>query len=110
MTGELNDRPMVMISNLAQKKTIHWVSVKLVGKASNRDGFGAKVSVKAGGKTSTQWQDGKSGYLSFSSLPLYFGLGRSAAIESIEVTWPSGARQEVKTGLETNRQIEIREP
>ena len=38
--------------------------VKLRGTQSNRDGLGARVRVKAGGQTCTQWHDGKSGYLS----------------------------------------------
>jgi enediyne biosynthesis protein E4 len=110
VTGELNDVPMVMVNDISTRKQLRWIAVRLVGSKSNRDGFGAKVTVKAGGKTSVQWHDGKSGYLSFSSLPLYFGLGDAAKIDSIEVLWPSGVRQEVKQGLDLNRQIEIREP
>ncbi len=110
VTGELNDTPMVMLSDLSSRKNLHWIGVKLVGKKSNRDGFGAKVTLKSAGTVSTQWHDGKSGYLSFSSLPLYFGLGDSAKVDSIEVLWPSGVRQEVKQGLDANRVLEIREP
>ncbi len=50
VTGELNDVPMVMVSDLASRQNLHWISIKLRGKASNRDGLGAKVTVKAGGK------------------------------------------------------------
>jgi hypothetical protein len=31
-----------------------------------------------------------SSYLSQSELPLTFGLGRHAAVQSIEITWPNG--------------------
>jgi hypothetical protein len=81
-----------------------------VGTISNRDGLGATVRVKAGEKTYTQYHNGKSGYLSQSSLPLYFGLGEASKVDGIEITWPSGTKQIVKSGLEINRQIEIKEP
>jgi hypothetical protein len=63
------------------------------------------VVVKAGGRTYTQWHDGKSGYLSQSSMPLYFGLDGAKAIESVEVTWPSGIVQTVKA--KPNKTLEV---
>lgn len=110
VTAELQDVPLVFFSDLAARKKIQWLKIELRGKSSNRDGLGARVSVKAGGKTSTQWHDGKSGYLSHSSLPLYFGLGDADKIDSIEVLWPSGTRQVITEGLSTNRLLEIQEP
>ncbi len=110
VTNEYNDLPQVLISNLTSKRQIHYLKVKLTGTTSNRDGLGATVQVKAGGRTLTQYNDGKSGYLSQSSLPLYFGLGDSAKVDSIEVTWPSGTQQSVTSGLGVNQQIQVTEP
>jgi hypothetical protein len=93
ITNEWNDHPMVLVSNLAEKKKIHFVKIKLAGTISNRDAIGATVKVHAGGKTYTRYNDGKSGYLSQSSMPLYFGLGDTDKIDSVEVTWPSGKKQ-----------------
>ena len=73
----------------------HWIGLKLIGTKSNRDAIGARVRVKAGGQTWTQWNDGKSGYLSQSSMPLYFGFGDATKIDRIEVLWPSGKKQEL---------------
>jgi enediyne biosynthesis protein E4 len=64
------------------------------------------VRVKAGGQTWTQWNDGKSGYLSQSRMPLYFGLGDAAKVDSIEVLWPSGKTQTVQNP-KPGTQIEI---
>ena len=98
---------MILISDLAQKKpSLHYLKVKLRGTVSNRDGLGAQVAVKAGGQTLTQWNDGKSGYLSQSSMPLYFGLGDAAKVDSVEVTWPTGKKQTV-AGPKANGVIEI---
>jgi hypothetical protein len=69
--------------------------VNLVGNKSNREGLGAKVTVASGNLKMMKVQDGKSGYLSQSDFPLYFGLGNSTKIDSIEVLWPSGTRQSV---------------
>ncbi|MBC8001335.1 MAG: CRTAC1 family protein [Opitutaceae bacterium] len=109
VVADFNGPPMIQINNLTSKKAVHFAKIKLVGATSNRDGLGAVVKVKAGGRTFTQVNDGKSGYLSQSVMPLYFGLGDATQVESVEVTWPSGTKQSVTTGLGTNRQIEIKE-
>jgi enediyne biosynthesis protein E4 len=107
VTNDFNSEPMVLISDLVQKRpNLRWLRVKLRGTVSNRDGLGARVRVKAGGQTYTQWNDGKSGYLSQSSLPLYFGLGDAQKVDSVEVTWPSGRTQTV-AAPKVNGEIEI---
>jgi len=110
VTNDFNSEPQVLVSDLAQRKRIHWLKVVLVGTKSNREGIGAAVRVHAGGQTYTKWNDGKSGYLSQSDLPLYFGLGEAAKISSVEVDWPSGRKQKVTSGLEENQTLRITEP
>jgi enediyne biosynthesis protein E4 len=95
VTNEFNGKPQFLMSNLAERKKISYLKVSLVGNKSNREGLGAKVTVTAGNLKMTKVQDGKSGYLSQSDFPLYFGLGDSTKIDSIEVLWPSGTRQSV---------------
>ncbi len=121
ITNEFNAQPMVLISNLAQQKgpSLHFLKVRLEGSAgradstgsgSNREGIGARVIVRAGGNSYTQVMDGKSGYLSQSDLPLYFGLGDAGKVDSVEVHWPSGKVQTVTAGIETNSLLVIQEP
>jgi len=95
VTNEFNAAPRVLISNLTEKKKVSYIKIKLVGTKSNREGLGAKVKVAAGDLKLTKVLDGKSGYLSQSDLPLYFGLGTATRIDSIEVLWPSGTKQSV---------------
>jgi hypothetical protein len=95
VTNNFNIAPQVFVSDLAQTHKISYLKVKLVGTKSNRGGLGAKVTVAAGNLKITKVQDGKSGYLSQSDLPLYFGLGDAKQIDSIEILWPSGVRQTV---------------
>ena len=102
---------MVLVSDLAERKAgLRYLQVRLVGTRSNRDGLGAVVTVRAGQHQSTQVNDGKSGYLSQSRLPLYFGLGEAAAVERVEVLWPSGLRQVIKEPGVLNGLLEVTEP
>jgi enediyne biosynthesis protein E4 len=110
VTNDFNSAPQVLVSNLAQHRPIHWISVSLVGTTSNRNGLGATVRVRAGGRVYTKYNDGKSGYLSQSALPLYFGLDEADRIERIEVDWPSGRKQVETQQLEVNRTRQIVEP
>ena len=109
ITNEMNDRPQILISNLSDRKPVHFLKIKLTGTASNRDGLGATVKVSAGSRTYTRYHNGKSGYLSQSSLPLYFGLGDASRAERIEVKWPSGIQQTVTNNIPSNAQMTIRE-
>ena len=110
VTNDFNSEPQVLVSDLAERKPIRWLKIVLTGTVSNRDGLGATVRVRAGGQVYTRFNDGKSGYLSQSALPLYFGLGEAKSIGRIEVDWPSGRKQAVTEGLRVNDTIRITEP
>jgi hypothetical protein len=110
ITNELNSPPQVLVSDLAARRPVRWLAVRLRGTSSNRDGLGAVVRVTAGGITQTRALDGTSGYLSHSVAPLYFGLGESAAVERLEVVWPSGARQTVPGPITPNQTLDVVEP
>ena len=107
VTNDFNSAPQVLVSDLAQRRPIHWLGVVLAGTASNRDGLGATVRVRAGGRVYTKYNDGKSGYLSQSALPLYFGLGDAEQVERVEVDWPSGRRQVETPQPGVNRVLRI---
>jgi enediyne biosynthesis protein E4 len=109
VTNDYNSEPMVLISNLAQVKQIHWLQVVLQGTQSNRNGLGATVRVKAGSRTFTKYNDGKSGYLAQSVLPLYFGLGEATKIDRVEIDWPSGRKQVLTKDLPINQTLKITE-
>ncbi|MEE2641496.1 MAG: FG-GAP-like repeat-containing protein [Planctomycetota bacterium] len=107
VTSEFNSRPMVLVSNLAEKKKISYLKLRLRGTVSNRDALGAKVILTAGGKKYMQVNDGVSGYLSHSVTPLYFGLGDATEVTEIEISWPNG-NVEKRTGpFPVNQLIEL---
>lgn len=111
VTNEFNAVPMIQISDLAAKRTVHWLKIQLHGTKSNREGIGAQVTVVLpDGRRLLKVMDGKSGYLSQSDLPLYFGLGDAASAGSIEVLWPSGKKQVVAGPIASGQVKEIVEP
>jgi hypothetical protein len=110
VTNEFNAAPMVLVSNLSERKLVRALKIRLIGTTSNRSGVGARVSVHAGGAVYTKRNDGKSGYLSMSVHPLYFGLGERESASRIEVSWPSGKTQSLEGPFAANQTLEIREP
>jgi hypothetical protein len=110
VTGEFNAAAQVLVSDLARVKPIRFLQVSLTGTASNRQGLGAAVQVTAGGRSLTKWNDGKSGYLSQSAMPLYFGLGDAEKVDRVEVLWPSGRRSVIERGIALNRTLAVTEP
>jgi hypothetical protein len=96
VTNDYGDVPQILVSDLAQRRPVRYLSVKLVGKSSNRDGLGAVVTVRSGGRSQVAANDGKAGYLGQSSLPMYFGLGNASGEPEVVVRWPSGVQQVVR--------------
>lgn len=109
VTNEYGDVPQVLISDLAQRGPVHFLKVRLVGVRSNRDGIGAVVNVHAAGRAQFQVNDGKSGYLAQSVMPLYFGLGTATQADAITVKWPTGATQVVQGPLRSGSTIVVTE-
>ena len=110
VTNDFNSEPMVLVSDLADRKRIHFLKVNLNGTRSNRDGLGARVTVRAGSATYTRVQDGQSGYLSQSRWPLYFGLGDAGRVDQVEVLWPSGQQQVLPGPIPAGSELNVTEP
>jgi hypothetical protein len=72
-----------------------WIGFRLRGAGGNRDGIGARIRLTAGGKTQTSTVKSSTGYLSQNQLPVAFGLGKSTAVDKVEILWPSGKTQTV---------------
>ena len=70
--------------------TYNWITLKLVGVKSNRNGIGAKVTLRAGDSIVYREVSGGCGFGSTNSLPLEIGLGTHAEVDTLEIIWPSG--------------------
>jgi hypothetical protein len=82
----------------------HWLIVSLVGSRSNRDGFGAQVTVNG----QSGYANSAGSYLSANDKRLHFGLGQ-AKEASVEVRWPSGRAQKLEQ-VAADRVVIVREP
>ena len=86
------DSPMLLHNRGGNGK--HFVNFKLVGTKSNRDALGARIRVQAGGLSQIREIQSGGSYLSQSDLRAHFGLGVATRLETVDVSWPSGAHQE----------------
>ena len=90
------DGPPVLLKNVNADRH-HWVELKLVGgEKSPRDGVGATVYLTANGMR--QREDVLSGgsYISSNDQRPHFGLGDSTDAGTVEIHWPSEAKETVK--------------
>jgi hypothetical protein len=73
----------------------HWIKLKLIGTKSNRNGIGAKITVKSKSGTQTRTIKSGSSYCSQSELSELIGLGNDSQVDTIQVVWPSGTIDEL---------------
>ena len=66
------------------------LTVRLVGRAGNRDGIGARLRAVARGRLQVREVKAGSSYLAQNDLRAHFGLGSAARVDSLEVRWPAG--------------------
>jgi len=85
----------------------NYLAVLLTGTKSNRGAVGARLKLVAGGREQHRVINGGS---NFGCLPpqQHFGLGALEHVESLEVWWPSGAREHF-TDLPVNTRVRITE-
>jgi hypothetical protein len=86
----------------------HWLTVRLIGRRSNRDGIGARVTTIADGVSRMEEVRSGGSYLSQSDLRAHLGLGAASSIAAVEIRWPSGQVDRL-TGVPVDRIIVVRE-
>jgi len=87
--------PELLRSSGAQGRA---VLLRLIGTRSNRDAIGARVRLTAGGVTQVREVRAGSSYLGQHELRVHVGLGEAAAIDRLEIRWPSGDVEIVEGG------------
>ncbi len=100
-------RPLLLRND--QNLGNHWLRVRLLGKAPNREAIGARLVLSAAGTTQRRTVNPTKSYQSQSELPVTFGLGDAQDVESLMVTWPDGTEQELAVDG-VDRQLEFEQP
>ena len=101
------DGPLAYFHNRTRRAG-HFVTLRLEGTRSNRDGVGARVTVTAGGRRQVAQRIGGGSYMSADDPRLHFGLGPNDRVEQVEVRWPSG-RTDRWTSLPAGTGYSLRE-
>ncbi|MFZ0687569.1 MAG: CRTAC1 family protein [Terriglobales bacterium] len=84
-----------LLHNVTQTSN-HWITIKLKGTKSNRDGLGARLEMTAGGRTQVAERSAGSGYLSQDDDRIHFGLGAATKVDKLVIRWPSGKEQTIE--------------
>ena len=87
----------------------HWLTLKLIGTVSNRDGFGARIEAEAGDLHQVVENVPQSGYLSQHDPRPHFGLGSHAEVDLLTIRWPSGTVQKIEH-VKADQILRITEP
>ena len=113
--SNMSASPMLLVNDLRNGN--HWIAFRTIGAvqkgvkelkegkevkegakghasavsfASNRDGIGAKITVKVGNRLLVDEVRSGSSYDSNNDVRVHFGLGAAAKVEWVHVRWPSG--------------------
>jgi hypothetical protein len=98
--------PLLLYENRLPRR--HYLEVSLRGRASNRQGVGARLTAVAGGQQQVRELYPANGYYSQAPNRVHFGLGDAPEVDRLTVRWPSG-RVQVLTGLQADRHIVVDE-
>ncbi len=96
-------RQEIVISNMDAAPSLlrntalrgHFLNLLLTGTKSNRSAIGARAIVSVGGRKMIDEVMSSGSFYSSNSLTLHFGLGAAAAVDGIEIRWPSGIVQKI---------------
>ena len=92
VVSNMNALPSLLVNDVRNGN--HWIAFRTIGVKSNRDGIGAKITVKAGARALVDEVRSGSSFISNNDKRVHFGLGASAKIDGVQVRWPSGLLEE----------------
>ncbi|RKU39613.1 hypothetical protein C6496_00450 [Candidatus Poribacteria bacterium] len=102
-----SNQPATLLRNEGGNNN-HWLMLQLIGTQSNVSAIGTKVFVKAGDLSLFREVRSGASYLSQSDLRVHFGLGENSEVDTLEVHWQSGRREQF-SGLKSNQIFRIKE-
>jgi len=86
--SNMDARPSLLLNRVRSNN--HWVDIKTVGTHSNRDGIGARLTLKTAERRIVSEVRSGSSYISQGDMRVHFGLGHSTQVEYLEIRWPRG--------------------
>ena len=105
--SNMNATPSLLVNQV--RSPHHWIGIRTVGTKSNRDGIGARVTVKAGARLLVDEVRSGSTYDSNNDMRIHFGLGTAAKIDWIEIRWPSGLTERFESNISVDAILGLKE-
>ncbi len=99
--SQLNE-PAALLTNRTERPG-NYLSFRLVGVDSSRDAIGTSIRLQSGKQTWLRQLTAGDGFQASNERCLVFGIGEKTKVDLVEVTWPSGLRQDFEN-LAVNRQ------
>ncbi|WP_340107100.1 ASPIC/UnbV domain-containing protein, partial [Rhodohalobacter sp. 8-1] len=106
--NNINAPASVYQNTAAEDDSSHYLMVRLEGTPPNTGGIGASLRLWAGGQQQLKYQNPYRGFMSSVDPRLHFGLGGSARVDSLQITWPGGQSQLLKD-IPANQMISLRQ-
>jgi enediyne biosynthesis protein E4 len=103
----LADRPVLLRNR--HPAPHHWLKIRLEGTRSNRNGYGAHLTLHAGPLVLHAQARCPTGFLMQGDPRVHFGLGTQSRVDQIVIRWPSGTTQTL-ANPPTNQILTLREP
>ena len=108
LVANLNDSP-VLLRNTSSLPGRHWLTVKLVGHTSNRDGVGARLRCLLGDRTLVRERVSAGSYCCSHDPRVHFGLGDASLVPELEIRWPSRKVQKLSQ-VRADQILTVHEP
>jgi len=103
----INNGAPVLLKNNAGAEN-HWLGIQLVGKNSNPDAIGARITYESQDLKRSRMKVGGGSYLSSHDPRLVLGIGKRTKIDWVEIKWPlPSGKTERFTDLPIDRYITI---
>ena len=104
-----NDGAPLLLRNRAAAQN-HWLGLRLVGRKSNPDAVGARITYQAGDLKRERMKVGGGSFLSSHDPRVVLGIGQRSKIDWLEIKWPApGGSVDRLTNLPLDRYITILE-
>lgn len=94
VVSHLNEPVAILLREMREPS--HWLTVRLIGRASNRNAIGARLILHTSLGDRVRQIKGGGSYLSQSDLRVHWGLPQGATAQALTVYWPSGHVQRVE--------------
>ncbi|NEU09893.1 VCBS repeat-containing protein [Flavihumibacter sp. R14] len=97
--NNINDPASVYENRIVKPENLNYLNVNFKGSDKNINGLGTKVTLHQKSNTQTFINNPFRGYISSVSPIMHFGLVPNEKIDSVEILWPGGLKQVIKSGL-----------